>query len=577
MCHDVVVFVKTTRRKRGDKSYEYLSLVETVRDGDRIGHRTLLRLGEVTALRSSGQLDRIIAALRRHAEDSWMNSGELEATDAPAIGATWSVWAYWQRLGLHEHFAAIGEAKSLSYDLASATFAMVANRLVAPSSKRQIPEWVTGDVACPEGFVVPELDHLYWALDQVAAAKEATETHLYGRLCDLTNLDLRLVCYDLTSTYFETTAASSERFESRAFGYSRDKRGDRPQVVIGLLVTGDGLPIAHHVFSGDTNDVTTLPAVLDDLAGRFAIRGVAVVADRGLISAANITALDAGGFDHVLATRLHGDTLARTAIAASATPDATWVAVPEANSAACDVTIDAKRCVVVASGERLRRDNHRRVELIAHTEAQLLALEDRVRAGRIKDKARIAAAAERILGDSGIRRVFDIEIDEGRFIYHYDQSALDYEELLAGRYVLTTSLPSATVSTGWVVNAYRSLQEVENRFRVLKNFLGLRPVYHWTENRVRAHIAICVYAALIEALMSADLAAADVRDPDLDNQHLTAVRALRELGRVRQVTLTTDDNTTINIITKRNALQAQALSVFGVDTKPWDRAQIQPS
>ena len=121
----------------------------------------------------------------------------------------------------------------------------------------------------PEWWSAPSLNQCYRALDAVAAAREATEEHLYSRLCDLSNLDLRLVCYDLASTYFEGPAGPSWRFGSRAFGYSRDHRSDRPQIVIGLLCTTDGIPIAHHVFAGGTNDATTLPAVLEDLAGRF--------------------------------------------------------------------------------------------------------------------------------------------------------------------------------------------------------------------------------------------------------------------------------------------------------------------
>lgn len=101
-------------------------------------------------------------------------------------------------------------------------------------------------------MVTPSLDQCYRALDAICSGKEDLETHCYRALCDLTNLDLRLVCYDLTSSYLEGEVAPSLRFPSKAFGYSRDKRGDRPQVVIGLLVTGDGIPIAHHVFSGNT-------------------------------------------------------------------------------------------------------------------------------------------------------------------------------------------------------------------------------------------------------------------------------------------------------------------------------------
>jgi len=569
------MFVKTTRRKRGDKVYTYLSLVEAVREDGKMRHRTLVRLGEAGELAATGQLDRIIAALRAHAEGTWVAGDELEAGDAAAIGGMAAAAAYWRRLGLDHHFGRVGGG--VEWPLADAVLAMVAGRLLAPSSKRRLPEWVGEDVVMPEGFRVPELHHYYRAVDGVAGAKADTEVHLYARLTDLTNLDLRLVCYDLTSTYFEGETRPRERFASRAFGYSRDHRSDRPQVVIGLLCTGDGIPIAHHVFAGSTADVSTLPGVLADLQERFGVGKVCLVADRGLISADNLAAVEAGGFDHLLATRLHNNAEVAAALQAATAPDASWVPVPEAGSAACEVDHDGRRYVVVMSVERWRRDVTRTAELVKRTETELLALEDRVRAGRLKDKAKIGAAAGRILERSGVARLFDTEVGEGRFLYHYDEAAFHYEEqLLAGRYVLTTSLDPEAASTPQVVNHYRRLLEVESSFRVLKDLIELRPVYHWTEDRVRGHIAICVLAILIEALMEDDLRAADVRDPDIPEQFLSPRRALRELQRIRSVRIEAG-TTTLDVVTRRSALQSRILAAFDVDTSTWDRARITPA
>ncbi len=567
------VFVKTTRRRRGDKTYEYLSLVEAVREGGKVGHRTLLRLGEVSALRDSGQLDRIIAALRAHAQRPWAALDQASAESARSLGAVAAVASVWDGLGLGAHFEAVGRGRRLSYSLSDAVFAMVANRLADPCSKRRLVEWLAEDVAMPAGFVAPELDQLYWALDQVEAAKAETERHLYARLTDLANLDLRLVCYDLTSTYFEGSVRPSEAFPSRAFGFSRDHRGDRPQIVIGLLTTADGIPIAHHVFAGNTADVTTLPAVLEDLRTRFGVGGICVVADRGLVSAENVETLGAQGFSHVLATRLHRDPACAAALEASSRPDATWVPVADANSAACDVVIEGKRYVVVAGFERHHRDTTRTAELVARTEEKLRALERRVRDGELKDAAKIGRAAQRVLGDSGVGRLFDVEMGKGKFLWHYDEEAMAYEALLAGRYVLATSLTTAEAPTAAVVRAYRQLIQTEDRFRVLKDFLHLRPVRHWTERRVRGHVAVCVYAAVIEALVARALRDADVRDPDVADQHLSAPRALHELERVQAVTLAVDQ-TTVELTTRPSFLQARILAALSVDTSGWDKAHI---
>jgi Transposase DDE domain len=570
----VAVFVKTTRRKRGDKSYEYLSLVEAVRDGDRTGHRTLLRLGEVTALRQSGQLGRIIGALEHHlVGDDRVPVDALDATSSRSVAATTAIRTLWCRLGLDAHFAKVGAERGAEV-LEQAVLAMVANRLIDPCSKRRLPEWVEHDVVMPAWFEAPSTDQYYRALNAVAAVKEATETELYAALCDLTNLDLRLVCYDVTSTYFEGSPRASDRFPSKAFGYSRDRRPDRPQVVIGLLCTGEGTPIAHHVFAGNTADVTTLPGVLGDLQERFGVGRICVVADRGLISVDNVEIVAGHGFDHVLATRLHRDPTCAEALEASTRPDATWVPVPAANSAACDVTLnDGRRAVVVASAPRLQRDTVRTGELVARTETRLLALEDRVRAGRLVDAGKIGRAAQRILGGSGVGHLFDVEIAEGRFVYHYNDAAFAYEELLAGRYVLVTSLTTADASTAQVVATYRQLQAVEARFRVLKDFMHLRPVRHWTERRVRGHIAVCVYAAVIEALIARALIDANVRDPDLPDQHLAPSRALRELGRIHAVTLDAAGRR-VELVTRRSPLQARILAALDVDTTSWDQARI---
>ena len=566
------MFVKTTRRRRGDKVYEYLSLVESVRDGPKVRHRTLLRLGEVTALRHSGQLERIVAALERHLERERVDVGALAAEGAPAVGAVAAIWAVWQRLGLGEWFAAVGGTRGAKA-LEDAVFAMVANRLVAPCSKRQLIEWTEVDVVMPDGWSAPSLDQYYRALDAVAASKDDTEMHLYGRLCDLTNLDLRLVCYDLTSTYFEGSVRPSGRFPSRAFGYSRDRRADRPQIVIGLLCTSDGIPVAHHVFSGNTGDSTTLPAVLADLAQRFAVGRICVVADRGLISAANIEAVAEAGFDHLLATRLRRDHTTAQALAAI-DDDTPWVEIAQHGSRATDICLDdGTRAVVVHSDARARRDTARTAQIVAAAEAKLRALEDRVRAGRLKDPAKIGAAAQRILTSSAAGRLFDTEIGEGRFLYHYNEDAHAYEELIAGRYVLTTSLTPTQATTAQVVDYYRQLQAVETRFRVLKDFLRLRPIRHWTEQRVRGHVAVCVYAALIETLINQALTQADIRDPDLGDQHLTATRALRDLNRIRRHQLTASGRR-IALTTRRSPRQARTLTAIGADTRTWDKATI---
>ena len=567
------MYVKTTRRRRGDKSYEYLSIVESVRTEGKVRHRTLLRLGEAGALRRSGELSRIVAALENHLERERVDLATVNIDGAPAIGGVAAVAETWQRVGLDEWFAKVGIERGAGA-LDGAVFAMIANRLIDPCAKRRLPEWVDADVVMPDGFAAPSTDQYYRALDAIADTKDATERWLYSALCDLTNLDLRLVCYDLTSSYLEGSTQPSDRFPSKAFGYSRDHRSDRPQIVLGLLTTGDGIPIAHHVFAGNTSDVSTLPGVLGDLQARFGVGRICVVADRGLISADNLDTVSGAGFDHIIATRLHHDNACAAALEAADEPTSEWVPVPESNRATCDVVdTDGTRYVVVASVDRQRRDTIRTRELVARTENKLLALEARVRDGRLTDAGKIGRAAQRILGPSGVSRLFDVEITHGHFLYHYNDKAFEFEQRLAGRYVLATSLTTTQASAPKIVHSYQQLAQIERRFRTLKDFLHLRPIRHWTERRVRGHIAACVYAAVIEGLIAQQLRDANIADPDIDTQPLTTPRAIRELQRIRQVTLDTQNNK-ITLITRRTPIQARILTALDIDTKTWDKAHI---
>ncbi len=569
------MFVKTKRVRRANRTYEYLSLVESVRVNGTNTHRTLFRLGEASALRESGELDRIIAALSAHAARQWLDVGELDAEQAPAIGTTATIKAWWDKLDLDGLFDQIGEGERLSFRLADALFAMVAGRLCDPGSKRRTHRWVAEQVVAPEGFSFPTLEQYYRALDVLSDHKDGVERHVYSRVCDLTNLTLTLACYDLTSSYLEGDPAPNPRFPAKAFGYSRDKRGDRPQIVIGLLCSGDGIPIAHHVFAGGTADITTLPEVLADLVDRFAVGRICVVADRGLISENNISDVEAARCDWLFATKLHGRTdVAAVLAAAAAAADDAWVDLKAFASRVCDLDHDGRRYVVVFSHARARRDTVRRLQLLGKIEGKLLALEQRVKRGDLVDGTEIAKAAATIVARSPVKRLLDIsEVADGRFVYDYNHDALDYDELLAGHYILTTSLDRQTADAAQVLAAYRSLQLVENRFRVLKDFLGLRPIFHWTESRVRGHIAVCVLAAVIETLLANRLADADVRDPDLEDQRLTAPRALDELDRIRQVTLTAGD-TTIQAVTRRTGFQQQILDALNVDTRGWAKPVI---
>jgi hypothetical protein len=248
--------------------------------------------------------------------------------------------------------------------------------------------------------------------------------------------------------------------------------------------------------------------------------------------------------------------------------------VSEARCFCAEIAHHNRRFVVVFSPVRYFRDRARHAILCAKLEDGLIALEARVRAGRLSDPAKIGAAADRILRDSGVSRCFKTTVRKGVFSWDFDEKARRYdEELLCGRYVITTSLDKDEVPAAQVVRYYRSLQNVEHRFSVLKDFLNLRPIFHWTEDRVRGHVALCVMAATIEAVMAKDLVNAKVMDPDLPFQSMTPRRALSLLKEIRLELVSAGDHN-IELVSRRSALQAKVLRAFKVDTSTWDKATI---
>ena len=167
-----------------------MTLVEAVREGSRVRHEVIARLGEATALRESGELDRIINALAEHARRQVPDAFTVESS--LSAGVVRVVDAYWRRLGLDTHFTDAAAAAGRQFPVADAVFAMLANRLATPCSKRAIPEWADADVAMPAWWTRPDPHHYYRSLDVVHGAKTTTETHLYARLTDLTGYRARV-------------------------------------------------------------------------------------------------------------------------------------------------------------------------------------------------------------------------------------------------------------------------------------------------------------------------------------------------------------------------------------------------
>jgi hypothetical protein len=308
---------------------------------------------------------------------------------------------------------------------------------------------------------------------------------------------------------------------------------------------------------------------MTDYQARFGVGKIALLCDRGIVSEQNLGDVAAAGFDHVLATRLHHDEdVAAVLEEAAATGEGGWTKVSGAEgTSCCEVTRSGRRFVVVFCEERKSRDDRPGEELLARTEERLITLADRVRTGKLVDPAKIGAAADRIVRDSGVARCCSVTIRHSVSSWRFDE-----EKLFAGRYVFVTSLSAKEASATDVVRHYRMLQAVERRCQVMKDLLAVRPVCHRTEDRVRAHISLCVIAAMIEAVMGDDLEAAQPKDPNLPAQNVTLSRALAELGKIRRHHLHAGRG--IKFADRPDKLQRQILDAFRVEDSTWGRAKL---
>ena len=338
---------------------------------------------------------------------------------------------------------------------------------------------------------------IYAALDWLGREQPFIEATLARR--HLKNGALLL--YDVTSTYLEGRCCELARH-----GYSRDHRGDRPQIVIGLMCAADGCPVAVEVFEGNTADPLTLSVQIDKLKQRFQLQRVVMVGDRGLLTSARIEqTLRPAGLDWITALRAP----AIKQLAAEGGPLQPSLFDDRDMAEITSPDFPGERLVVCKNPLLAEERARKRTELLAVTEKELARIAARVqRAHRpLRGAAAIGQAVGAVLGRRHMAKHFQISITDETFSFTQNPRSIAAEAALDGIYVVRTNLPAAHSDAAAAVRAYKSLSGVEHAFRSLKTVdLELRPVFHWTAPRVRAHVLLCMLAYYLEWHMRQSLA-----------------------------------------------------------------------
>lgn len=334
-----------------------------------------------------------------------------------------------------------------------------------------------------------------------------------------------LLLYDVTSTWLEGRCCELARY-----GYSRDHRRDRPQLVIGLLCAADGCPVAIEVFAGNTADPATLAGQIDKLKQRFRLHRVVIVGDRGVLTAARIEAtLRPAGIDWITALRAP----AIQALAAEGGPLQLSLFDDRDLAEITSPAYPGERLVVCRNPLLAQERARKRDELLAATEQDLARLRARVRRARqpLRGAAAIGQALGAVLGHRKVGKHFDTTITDDDFSFARNHAAIATEAALDGIYGLRTSLPAEHADAADTVRAYKSLAGVERAFRSIKTVdLDVRPVFHWTAPRVRAHVLLCMLAYYLEWHMRRRLA------PMLFDDHDPTAREAQRTSPVAKAT-----------------------------------------
>jgi hypothetical protein len=497
------------RQNRNGSQVSYLQLVHNEWDSAAQASRTkiLYSFGRTDQV-DTAAIERLIASLSRLLDPAAAfkatAGSDLAFVSSRPLGGTDVLDGLWRRLGVDTAMTKLLTKRRITAPVERVLFGLVANRALAPTSKLAAADWISCDVHI-DGLPQTSDDVCYRAMDWLFDIRGELEKEVYHQVADLLNLEVDLLFFDTTSTYFEveeadTPACRDWRGERtgdsglasdgegdgksagfRAHGRSKDSRDDLPQIVIGMAVTRDGIPVRVWCWPGNTSDSALIRQVKADMRD-WTLGRVVWVADRGFTSAQNRRYLQRGAGHYIIGEKLRSDS---PEIKAALSRQGRYQIVA-GNLQVKEVRIDdADRFVLCFNPEAAARDEHVRAELVAKLE-ELIAGSDALtpmKRGELRG---------RISTKPGLNRF--LRLTPGGKL-RVDATKVKTEANLDGKYLLRCSDPKLSAED--IVLGYKQLLEVERGWRDMKQILDLRPVYHRLEERIRAHVILCWLALLL--------------------------------------------------------------------------------
>ena len=575
--HHYFALVESVRTESGPRQQVVAHLGELNADQQRRWHRTTVcynRQGDAQQLRLFPDDD--LAPLPDDADVVRVHVDDITWTNARRFGDVYLSHWLWQLLQLDaivDRHVPIGKESVRPADVVAIE---VINRLCAPCSEFALAEHWYGSTALEDLLGVADeqvtKDRLYRTLDRLLTAQTAIENDLKQRFEGLFQLDYDLLLYDLTSSYFEGLCEDNDLAQR---GYSRDQRGDCQQIILALIVTRDGFPLAHETLVGNTKDVQTVRAIVATVEQRFGQSQRVWVMDRGMISDDTLSFLKENDRRYLLATRRSELTQFQAELASNG-----WEKLNDHPGVAVQaIERDDEHYLLVRSRDRCKKERAIRRRQRRTMMDQLRRLQKRVATGRLKKRDKIVEAVGRIKAKSPKAQKF-VGIDvatSGQVNWTYHVEAFRAALARDGAYLLRSNQGGWTATAFW--ETYMQLATVERAFRVLKSELLLRPIWHQYSGRTKAHVFVCVLAyalwKTLDHLAKRAGLMTDIRKPDTTRGNATAKPRpmtpeviLRSLGQIMvgDIELKTTDGRRLLFrrVAHPNAEQKRILDALGL-------------
>ena len=470
--------VVTTRRQHGEKVYETHLLRRSYRDDGKVKNQTLANLSHLPPAALSAVKATLRGQVLVGADEA------VEITRSLPHGHVAAVLAQAHALGLPGLLGPAGRQRDLA-------LALIVARVCKPASKLATTRWWADTTLAHDlGVADASTDEVYAALDWLVGQQDSIEAKLARKhLIGAANPD-RLALFDLSSSWMTGRCCPLA-----ARGYSRDGKKGLPQIEYGLLTDPDGRPVAVRVLAGNTADPAAFSLIVTEVRERFKLRDMVMVGDRGMITSARIEQLrELGGFGWITALRA-------PAIAALAADDGPlqMTLFDQTNLAQiAHPDYPGERLIACRNPELATERARKRLALLDATDAELTTIAAAVHAERLVGAGKIGIRIGKVIGKYKMAKHYTLTITDSTFTFSRDQAAIDTEAALDGLYVIRTSVGAEQMDAGKVVATYKSLALVERDFLSLKSIdLDLRPIRHYTQSRVRAHVFLCALAAYL--------------------------------------------------------------------------------